>query len=395
MMIRREYYLSKVRQVLNKPLIKVLLGMRRVGKSTLLKQIMEELAQNGIPESQIIFINFELLQFEPFKDYQSLNEYLRKLMTTNMKYYIFLDEVQEVQGFEKVVNSLNAEGIAEVFITGSNSKLLSGELATYMTGRTYSIEVFPLSFYEIQSANIEEDRETLFVDYIKNGGMPARFDFESIDSAKNYLSDMYRSILLKDIVSRYSIRDVDLLERFLIYVLHNISQIFSANSITKFLKSEGRKLSKETIYNYIDACRNAYLIHSIPRYNIKSKELLRTNEKYFINDLGIRGLYFNNEEDIGQSLENIVLLDLLRRNKKVYVGKIDEYEVDFVVVDGSDIEYIQVTYLLAEDSTIEREFSALERINDNYPKTVLSMDRIDRSRNGIQHKNIIDFLLRD
>lgn len=395
MMIRREYYLSKVRQVLNKPLIKVLLGMRRVGKSTLLKQIMEELAQNGIPESQIIFINFELLQFEPFKDYQSLNEYLRKLMTTNMKYYIFLDEVQEVQGFEKVVNSLNAEGIAEVFITGSNSKLLSGELATYMTGRTYSIEVFPLSFYEIQSANIEEDRETLFVDYIKNGGMPARFDFESIDSAKNYLSDMYSSILLKDIVSRYSIRDVDLLERFLIYVLHNISQIFSANSITKFLKSEGRKLSKETIYNYIDACRNAYLIHSIPRYNIKSKELLRTNEKYFINDLGIRGLYFNNEEDIGQSLENIVLLDLLRRNKKVYVGKIDEYEVDFVVVDGSDIEYIQVTYLLAEDSTIEREFSALERINDNYPKTVLSMDRIDRSRNGIQHKNIIDFLLRD
>lgn len=394
-MIRREYYLNKVRQVLNKPLIKVLLGMRRVGKSTLLKQIMEELVENGIPESQMIFMNFELLQFEPFKDYQSLNEYLRKLMTSNMKYYIFLDEVQEVQGFEKIVNSLNAEGTAEVFITGSNSKLLSGELATYMTGRTYSIEVFPLSFNEIQAANMKEDREVLFVDYIKNGGMPARFDFESIDSAKNYLSDMYRSILLKDIVSRYSIRDVDLLERFLIYVLHNISQIFSANTITKFLKSEGRKLSKETIYNYIDACRNAYLIHSIPRYNIKGKELLRTNEKYFINDLGIRGLYFNNEEDIGQSLENIVLLDLLRRNKKVYVGKIDEYEVDFVVVDGSEIEYIQVTYLLAAESTIEREFSALERINDNYPKTVLSMDRIDRSRNGIRHKNIIEFLLRD
>ncbi len=394
-MIRREYYLSRIRQVLNKPLIKVLLGMRRVGKSTLLKQIMKELVEDGIPESQMIFMNFELLQFEPFKDYQSLNEYLRKLMTSNMKYYIFLDEVQEVQGFEKVVNSLNAEGTAEVFITGSNSKLLSGELATYMTGRTYSIEVFPLSFNEIQAANMKEDREVLFVDYIKNGGMPARFDFESIDSAKNYLSDMYRSILLKDIVSRYSIRDVDLLERFLIYVLHNISQIFSANTITKFLKSEGRKLSKETIYNYIDACRNAYLIHSIPRYNIKGKELLRTNEKYFINDLGIRGLYFNNEEDIGQSLENIVLLDLLRRNKKVYVGKIDEYEVDFVVVDGSEIEYIQVTYLLAAESTIEREFSALERINDNYPKTVLSMDRIDRSRNGIRHKNIIEFLLRD
>lgn len=394
-MIRREYYLNKVRQVLNKPLIKVLIGMRRVGKSTLLKQIMKELVESGIPESQMIFMNFELLQFEPFKDYQSLNEYLRKLMTSNMKYYIFLDEVQEVKGFEKAVNSLNAEGTAEVFITGSNSKLLSGELATYMTGRTYTIEVFPLSFNEIQAANMKEDREVLFVDYIKNGGMPARFDFESIDSAKNYLSDMYRSILLKDIVSRYSIRDVDLLERFLIYVLHNISQIFSANTITKFLKSEGRKLSKETIYNYIDACRNAYLIHSIPRYNIKGKELLRTNEKYFINDLGIRGLYFNNEEDIGQSLENIVLLDLLRRNKKVYVGKIDEYEVDFVVVDGREIEYIQVTYLLAAESTIEREFSALERINDNYPKTVLSMDRIDRSRNGIRHKNIIEFLLRD
>lgn len=394
-MIKRTLYLNKVIPVMNKPIIKVLLGMRRVGKSTLLKQISDELIENGVKESQVIHLNFELMTNEHLLNYETLYEELNQLMVSDEKYYIFLDEIQEVMGFEKVINSLNAEGRADIYVTGSNSKLLSGELATYLTGRTYTIEVFPLSFKEIydnqKSLNINE----YFLDYVDYGGMPIRLGFNSDETFKNYLSDVYQAILLKDIVSRYSIRDIDLLNRFMFYVLHNIGQIFSANSITKFLKSEGRKLSKETIYHYIDACKSAYLIHSIPRYNIKGKELLRTNEKYFINDLGIRSLYFNNQTDIGQSLENIVLLELLRRGKTVYVGKFDEYEVDFVIVEGDKVEYIQVTYLLAEPSTIEREFSVLEKITDNHPKTVISMDIVNKSRNGIQHKNIIEFLMED
>jgi predicted AAA+ superfamily ATPase len=205
--------------------------------------------------------------------------------------------------------------------------------------------------------------------------------------------DMYQSILLRDIVKRHNIRDVDLLQRFMMYLMHNISQIFSAVTITKYLKNEGRRLSKETIYNYIEAAKSAFLIHGVPRYNIKGKEILKTNEKYFINDLGFRSIYFNNEKDIGQSLENIVYLELRRRGYAIYVGKFDNQEVDFIAEKGASKMYVQVTYLLAEESTIEREFSVLEAIQDNHIKIVLSMDKIDRSRNGIIHRNIVDFLL--
>lgn len=392
-MIKREFYLREIRKVLGKPVIKVLTGMRRVGKSTLLKQLRDELLSGGVPDTQMIFLNFEFLKYEPLKDYRLLFDHITESMTNNEKYYIFLDEIQEVDGFEKVINSLHAEGKSEIFITGSNSKLLSGELATYLTGRFYTIEVFPLSFKEVASNHKSDNVDDLFAEYISNGGMPGRFEFDDLDSSRNYLTDMYRSILLKDIVTRYSIRDVELLERFLIFVLNNTSQIFSASTITNFLKSEGRKLSKETIYLYIEACKNAYLIHSIQRYDLKGKEVLRTNEKYFVNDLGIRLIYFDNEKDIGQSLENIVLLELLRRGYRVFVGKMGDKEVDFVIEKGSEKMYIQVAYLLAEETTIEREFSVLEKIKDNHPKFVLSMDKINRSRNGIKHQNIIDFLL--
>ncbi len=199
--------------------------------------------------------------------------------------------------------------------------------------------------------------------------------------------------MLRDIVKRYKIRDVDLLQRFMLYLMHNVGQVFSAGAITKYLKSEGRKLSKETIYNFIEAAKNAYLIHGIPRYNIKGKALMKTNEKYFINDLGLRSLYFNNEDDIGQSLENIIYLELRRKGYTVYVGKFDDYEVDFIAIKGATKTYIQVAYLLADQSTVEREFSVLEAIEDNYPKWLISMDVINRSRNGIVHKNIVDFLL--
>ncbi|MCF7953724.1 MAG: ATP-binding protein [Spirochaetales bacterium] len=419
---------------MGKQIIKVLTGMRRVGKSTLLMQIQNELINSGVKPEQIISINFEMMEYEPINDYQLLNAYIRKRIVNDEKYYVFLDEVQEVKGFEKVINSLNAEEIAEVFITGSNSKLLSGELATYLTGRFYVIEILPLSFKEIfdhdaeRSADSPTERsaihpavhpadrptvhrddspasnttvlpapiyskEELLKQYINTGGMPGILQFDDDRIKKNYLLDMYQSILFRDIVKRSKIRDVDLLQRFMRYLLHNIGQIFSAGTITKYLKSEGRKLSKETIYNYLEAAKNAYLIHGIPRYNIKGKELLKTNEKYFINDLGLRSLYFDNEQDIGQALENLVYLHLRRQGFEVYVGKIDKQEIDFIAVKGQEKKYMQVSYLLAEPSTIEREFSALEAIDDNFPKLVLSLDRVNRSQNGIIHQNIAEFLL--
>lgn len=398
MIIKREKYLEEIRKVMHKQVIKVLLGMRRVGKSTLLLQIQEELLNQGVEMDQIISLNFEWLEFEPLKEYKALYEYIESKKIKGKKAYVFLDEVQEVDGFEKVVNSLNSKGDTEVFITGSNSKLLSGELATYLTGRFYTIEVLPLSFIEVYQNFTDfhvgsSTKEEVFLDYLRTGGMPGKFQFEEERTAKNYLMDMYQSILLRDIVKRYNVRDVDLLQRFMSYLINNISQIFSAVTITKYLKSEGRKLSKETIYNYIDAAKSTYLVHGVPRYNIKGKELMKTNEKYFINDLGIRDLYFDNEKDIGQALENVVYLELRRRGYEIYVGKFDDKEVDFIAVDGEKTQYIQVTYLLAEESTIEREFSVLEAIKDNFPKMVISMDRVNRSRNGIEHKNIIDFLL--
>ena len=416
-MILRKRYLDEVRSVLGKPLVKVFLGMRRVGKSTLLLQIQEDLHRQGVDDSHIISMNFEWLAFEALKDYRQLNAHLVSRMTDKEKYYVFLDEVQEVDGFEKVVSSLNAKGMAEIFITGSNSRLLSGELATYLTGRYYTIEVLPLSFSEIvsyrlsptqdemtQSANppspisLENRRgevDALFMDYLRMGGLPGRFMFDQERTGKNYILDLYQSILLRDIVGRHNIRDVDMLQRFMLFLMNNTAQIFSANTITNFLKSEGRKLSKETIYHYIEAAKNAYLAFGIPRYNIRGKVLMKTNEKYFLNDLGIRSLYFDNEKDIGQALENIVYLELKRRGYDVFVGTAGDKEVDFIVKDGAATTYIQVAYLLAEPSTIEREFNALMEIDDNFPKLILSLDRVNRSMNGIVHKNLIDYMMEE
>lgn len=389
--IIRKQYLKEVDSVLGVPVIKVITGMRRVGKSTLLKQIQEMLIEKGVSPQHIISINFEWLEFEEQKDYKRLNRYIEEKIRNEGKHYVFLDEIQEVDGFEKVVNSLHSKGTCEIFITGSNSTLLSGELATYLTGRYYMIEVMPLSFHEIFQESIS--KEDAFMDYVRMGGLPGRLQFQTETTEKNYISDMYQAILLRDIVKRNNIRDVELFQRFMLFLIQNVGQIFSAGRITDFLKNEGRKLSRETIYNYIEAAKNAYLIHGVPRYNIKGKDVLKTNEKYFVNDLGFRSLYFNNEKDIGQALENIVYLELRRRGYEILVGKFEEKEVDFVIQKGSSKSYIQVAYYLAEEATIEREFSVLRNIEDNYPKLVLSMDRVNRSMDGIEQRNIIDFLL--
>jgi predicted AAA+ superfamily ATPase len=393
MYIQRDSYLEMIKSVTGKHIIKVLTGMRRVGKSVILKQIQEQLISDGVPQEQIISINFELMEFDSIRNYQLLEKYISQQMVGDKKYFVFLDEVQEVEGFEKVVNSLHAKRTAELFITGSNSNLLSGELATYLTGRFYSIEILPLSFKEIYQYIPGSTREEKFQSFIRGGGMPGILQFEGNSIVKNYLLDMYQSILLRDIVQRHSIRNVDLLKRFMQYIFANTSQLFSAASITRYLKSEGRSLSKETLYQYLDAAKEAFLIHGVPRFDIKGKNVLKTNEKYFINDLGFRALFFDNELDIGQALENIVYLHLRRQGHEIFVGKLDDKEIDFIAVRGKEKLYIQVAYLLAEQATIEREFSPLEAIDDNYPKMVISMDPVNRSRNGIIHMNIIDYLL--
>ena len=393
MYIQRDSYLEMIHSVTGKDVIKVLTGMRRVGKSTLLKQIQDQLLSEGVPQQRIISINFELMEYESVRDYRVLDDYISKRMMHGDKYFVFLDEVQEVKGFEKVVNSLHAKGNAELFITGSNSNLLSGELATYLTGRFYSVEILPLSFKEMYPYISASTQEEKFLTYIRGGGMPGLLQFDERAIARNYLLDMYQSILLRDIVQRYSIRNVDLLKRFMQYIFDNCSQLFSAVSITKYLKNEGRRLSKETIYQYLDAAKEAFLIHGVSRFDIKGKNVLKTNEKYFVNDLGIRALFFDNELDIGQALENIVYLHLRKQGYEIFVGKLEDKEVDFIAIRGREKFYIQVAYLLAEPATIEREFSPLEAIDDNYPKLVLSMDPVNRSRNGIIHMNIIDYLL--
>ncbi|PHH97346.1 ATP-binding protein [Fusobacterium nucleatum] len=402
-MIKRNLYLEEIKKYINKPIIKVITGMRRSGKSMILKLIQEELENTGIVKENIIYINFESLIFMDIKDFEALYKHIiEKTSDKKRKIYILLDEIQEVKGWEKAINSFLVDLDVDIYITGSNANLLSSELATYIAGRYVEIKIYPLSFQEYIDFISENNKENplsldeYFTQYLNFGGLPGIHIFNyNKEEIYQYLVDVYNSILLRDVIARNNIRDIELLERVILYIMDNIGNIFSAKSISDFLKNQGRKLSVETIYNYLKALENAFIISKVQRYDIKGKNILETQEKYYLSDLGFRHTKLGYQSnDISGYLENIVFLELLRRKYKVNIGKQDNKEIDFVANLRDENLYLQVTYLLASPETIEREFSPLKSIKDNYPKMVLSMDNLPESNiEGIKRKRIIDFLL--
>ncbi len=395
-MIKREVYLSRIRGFYDSDLIKILVGIRRCGKSVILNQIIEELKEKGCDSNHIIYINFEYIEYEELRDYKKLNKYIKELLIDKKKYYIFLDEIQKVDKFEEVVNSLRAStNNTSIFITGSNSKLLSQELSTVLSGRYVLFNIYPLSYKEfIQLSNKNSKDEETFWNYVKWGGLPNRCEFNNDSNIKDYLHSVFDSIILRDVVDRLGLKDTILFDLLLQYIVDTTGREFSAENVINFLRSEGKSISTDTLYTYLDALCKALIIKKIYRYDIHGKTVLKTLNKYYMTDLGIAQIKNNNFE-INKSfaIENIVYNELLQRGYDVYIGKTNSGEVDFIATKEDKKEYYQVAYLLADDSVIEREFGAFKIINDNYPKYVLSLDKTDFSKDGIIHKNIIDFLL--
>lgn len=397
-MIKRKTYLDQIIPLIDKPLIKVITGVRRSGKTVLLKQIQEYLLSSGCDKNRIVYISFESKANAYLKNTDTLYRYLLDAgKNAAEKVYIFLDEIQSVPAWEEVVSSLLVDLNCDIYITGSNSKLLSGELATLIAGRYIQIRVYPFTLAEakeitLQNGNFVSD-EALFSDYLRYGGLPLRFSLEEI-SIEPYLSDTYDAIVVKDIVQRNKLNDANLLNLLLNFLMDNIANPFSARSIVAALAANGIKTTVDTVLAYIGYIKNAMIIHSVQRYDIKGKKLLSSNEKYYAADLGLRNVIKSSDEiDFNKLYENIVYLELLARGYDVKVGKTDNFEIDFVAYKGKERIYVQVCYLLASEDTINREFGNLEKIHDYYPKYVISGDLPDFSRNGIRHFNIIKFLL--
>lgn len=399
-MIIREKYLSKIRPFYDQDLIKVITGIRRSGKSIILLQIIDELKEKGIQESQIIYINFEDEDCSFIQNDKDLHKYIKEKIINKEKYYLFFDEIQNVEKWEKAINSFKATKNVSIFITGSNSDLLSGELATHISGRYVSFKIFPFTFKEVCEMKGLKDKQNIeeqFQNYLTWGGMPQRFAFTDDMQTKTYLSDLYDSIVVKDIISRYNIKDIELLNRIAEYIVTTPSQNFSAESLSKyFLGTDKREVSKVTLYNYLEYMNKAYLINKADRYDVRGKRILNGKYKYYLTDLGLGQVKNSGKRpQLGAYLENIVYNELLSRGYDVKVGDLDKAEVDFIATRFEEKIYVQVAYILADEKTEEREFGAFKGIEDNYPKYVLTMDKFDFSRDGIIHKNVIDWLIED
>ena len=395
-MIKRELYLKKIRDSYDSELIKIIIGVRRSGKSVLMLQMIDELREKGINKDHIIYINFEDYDYIDYTEPKKFHNYIKDKIKDNDKYYLFFDEIQYVEDFEKVINSFRATLNVSIFITGSNSKVLSSDLSTHLAGRYIKIKIMPFTFSEyIELINNKDSNiDDLFLDYINWGGMPQIYNTSSIQERKMYLRDLYNTVILKDIVERNSIKDINILNRIIQFMMENIGGVISANSITNFLKNEKINTSVDTVLNYIDYINNSMIANKVSRYNIRGKSVMSLLEKYYLVDLGLLQLKGTSyEKKVGGRLENIVYNELIARGYDVYIGKTQNGEIDFVVDNFGKISYIQVADYLSNDDVIEREFGAYKSISDNYPKYVITMDKIDYSRDGIIHRNIIDWLL--
>ena len=402
-MIKRKFYLEKIVKLIDTEDIKVITGVRRCGKTVLLKQIIDELENRGIASENIIYMSFESSKYKNIRNDDDLDEFIfSKTNNLNGKIYLLFDEIQKVKNWEVSLNSYRVDLECDIYITGSNSQLLSGELATLISGRYISINMLPFSFKEflqykkeINSIDIKNKELQLFNEYVKYGGMPSLQQVQDIDKF-SYLEDIYSTILLKDIISRHNLRNAEILNRILTFIISNIGQPVSANGISKYLKHENLKVSADTVLNYLSFSKNACFIHEAKKENLKGKKVLKTNGKYYLVDHGFNQAIIGKDmENTGQILENIVYIELLRRGYDVKVGDINGREVDFVCNKVDRKIYIQVTYLLSGKETVKREFGSLRAIGDDYEKYVLTMDNLDFSNAGIKHMNIIEFLKND
>lgn len=397
-MVIREAYLEKIKPFMNKELIKVLIGVRRSGKTVLLSQIKNLLLEDGVPAENIIQANFESMKFRHIATAEALYDYVSKATEkVRGKVYIMLDEIQEVKDWQLAVNSFRVDFDCDIYLTGSNSKLLSGELATYLSGRYIQMKVLPFSLTEVREMEIEQGTytsdEQLFADYLKYGGFPQRCLLKDEHSITTYLHDIYEAIVVRDVVNRHNIKDIAALKNVLAFLLDNIGNPFSARKISGKMTSEGVKIATSTVLNYVEYFKEAFIMMNASRYDIKGKNLLASTEKYYAIDLGLRNIVKKSELiDSNKLYENVVYLEMLHRGYEVYVGKLDDNEIDFICYRGKEKLYIQVAYLITPMDE-GREFGNLEKIEDNYPKYVVSGDLLDLSRNGIIHKNIIRFLL--
>jgi uncharacterized protein len=395
-MLKRQNYLDRIIPFMDTDIVKIFTGIRRSGKSTLMSQVSDMLVEQGVSVKQIITINFEDLRYRS-KPVEALHKEILN-QYSGKRLYLFFDEIQELASWEELVNSLRVTIDADIYLTGSNSKLLSSELATLLAGRYIEIRIYPFSFKEMITLNDFDKRpdiEGAFRDYIRFGGFPFihRNQLDA-QATLDYLEDLYNSIVLKDIVHRYGVRDVALFEKIMRYLMENMGNTFSSGNMIKYLKGDRRSISNETIYNYLTYAEDSMLMNRVSREDVKGKALLKFQEKLYLTDHGFREQMFgSNQSDINRVLENIVYLELLRRGYKVSVGEIGDREIDFTAVKSEEKAYFQIAYILADASVIEREFGVYRDVVDNFPKYVLSMDKNDFSREGIMHRNIIDWLL--
>jgi len=392
-MVQRKPYMEKLKKLKDKKIIKVVTGIRRCGKSTLLLLFRQYLKECGVEDAQIVAVNFEDVASEPLLDYKKLHQYVTDRLVPGKMTYVFLDKVQNVRQFQKAVDSLFIKDHVDLYITGSNANILSGELATLLSGRYIEISMLPLSFAEYFEL-IGGDKRNAWNAYYRNGGFPYAAAIEDEDIRKDYIAGIYNTVLLKDIVTRKRISDIPLLESVIKFLFDNIGNIVSSKKISDSLTSYGRKTTSVTVENYIDALTEAFVLYKAGRYDVKGKQYLKSLEKYYLVDISLRRLLLGDKNtDIGHILENIVYLELIRRGYAVTIGKVDDKEIDFIAETGGDKIYYQVSASVLDPATFAREIEPLKKANDHYPKFILSMDEMPMGEDGIKQVNIVDFLL--